>query len=142
MAGLAGMVVVNGAEHLLAQNFSPGYGYQGIAVAALGAFHPLGALIASIFYSALSIGGESLQRSAAAIPIELIYALQAIIVLSVLIVQRWIGDGTKEEMNEMVVFGDLIVYQFLASSLTLTMPILFASTGEVYAESQACSTWA
>lgn len=95
MAGLAGMVVVNGAEHLLAQNFSPGYGYQGIAVAALGAFHPLGALIASIFYSALSIGGESLQSSAAAIPIQLIYILQAIIVLSVLIVQRWLGDRTN-----------------------------------------------
>jgi simple sugar transport system permease protein len=95
IAGLAGMVVVNGAEHLLAQNFSPGYGYQGIAVAALGAFHPLGALIASIFYSALSIGGESLQSSAAAIPIELIYALQAIIVLSVLIVQKWLGNRTN-----------------------------------------------
>jgi simple sugar transport system permease protein len=92
LAGWAGMVVVTGAEHLLAQNFSPGYGYQGIAVAALGAFHPLGTLIASVLYSALSIGGESLQSSAAAIPIELIYVLQAIIVLSVLIVQKLLGD--------------------------------------------------
>jgi ABC-type uncharacterized transport system permease subunit len=91
LAGLAGMVVVTGAEHLLAQNFSPGYGYQGIGVAALGAFHPLGSLIASVFYSALSIGGESLQRSAAAIPIELIYVLQATVVLSVLVVQKWLG---------------------------------------------------
>jgi len=95
LAGLAGMVVVTGAEHLLAQNFSPGYGYQGIAVAALGAFHPLGSFIASVLYSALSIGGESLQRSAAAVPIELIYALQAIIVLSVLVVQKWLGDRTS-----------------------------------------------
>jgi ABC-type uncharacterized transport system permease subunit len=95
LAGLAGMVVVTGAEHLLAQNFSPGYGYQGIAVAALGAFHPLGSFIASVLYSALSIGGESLQRSAAAVPIELIYALQAIIVLSVLVVQKWLGGRTS-----------------------------------------------
>jgi simple sugar transport system permease protein len=95
LAGLAGMVVVTGAEHLLAQNFSPGYGYQGIAVAALGTFHPLGTLITSVLYSALSIGGESLQRSAAAIPIELIYVLQATIVLSVLVVQKWLGDRTS-----------------------------------------------
>jgi ABC-type uncharacterized transport system permease subunit len=95
LAGLAGMVVVNGAQHLLAQNFSPGYGYQGIAVAAVGAFHPLGALIASVLYSALSIGGESLQRTTSAIPIELIYVLQATIVLSVLIVQKWLGDRTN-----------------------------------------------
>jgi len=94
LAGLAGMVVVTGAEHLLAQNFSPGYGYQGIAVAAVGAFHPLGALVAAVLYSALSIGGESLQASAG-IPIELIYALQAIVVLSVLIVQRWLTSRPR-----------------------------------------------
>ncbi len=94
LAGLAGMVVVSGAEHLLAQNFSPGYGYQGIGVAALGAFHPVGSLLSSVLYSALSIGGESLQRSAQSIPIELIYVLQAIIVLSVLIVQRLL-EGRK-----------------------------------------------
>jgi len=95
LAGLAGIVVVAGVDHVLAQNFSPGYGYQGIAVAALGSFQPFGTVIASILYSALSIGGESLQRSAAAVPIELVYALQAIIVLSVLIVQRWIGERTS-----------------------------------------------
>jgi simple sugar transport system permease protein len=94
LAGLAGIVVVAGVDHVLAQNFSPGYGYQGIAVAALGSFHPLGIVIASVLYAALTIGGESLQRSAAAIPIELIYALQAITVLSVLIVQKWISDRT------------------------------------------------
>jgi len=95
LAGLAGTVVVTGAEHLLAQNFSPGYGYQGIAVAALGSFHPLGVFIASVLYSALTTGGESLQRSAAAIPIELIYILQVIIVLSVLIVQKLLENRTS-----------------------------------------------
>ena len=95
LAGLAGIVVVAGVDHVLAQNFSPGYGYQGIAVAALGSFHPLGIVISSVLYAALTIGGESLQRSAAAIPIDLIYALQAIIVLSVLVVQKWIGDRTS-----------------------------------------------
>ena len=92
LAGLAGIVVVAGIDHVLAQNFSPGYGYQGIAVAALGSFHPFGIVIASVLYAALSIGGESLQQSAAAIPVELIYVLQATIVLVVLVVQKWVGD--------------------------------------------------
>jgi general nucleoside transport system permease protein len=95
LAGLAGMVVVSGAEHLLAQNFSPGYGYMGISVGALGAFHPIGSIISSILYAALSIGGESLQSSAAAIPIELTYVLQATIVLSVLIVQKLLSDRAR-----------------------------------------------
>jgi general nucleoside transport system permease protein len=88
LAGLAGMVVVAGQEHLLAQNFSPGYGYNGISVSALGAFHPIGSTIAAVLYSALWIGGEGLQRSYEAVPIQLVFALQAIIVLSVLVVQR------------------------------------------------------
>jgi len=92
LAGLAGMIVVTGLNHVLAQNFSPGYGYQGIAVAALGTFNPLGSVVASTLYAALSVGGDSLQRSAAAVPIQLTYALQALIVLSVLIVQKWLKD--------------------------------------------------
>jgi len=92
LAGLAGIVVVAGVDHVLAQNFSPGYGYQGISVAALGAFHPIGIIVASLLYAALTVGGESLQRSAAAIPIDLIYVLQAIMVLSVLVIQKWVGD--------------------------------------------------
>jgi simple sugar transport system permease protein len=94
LAGLAGIVVVAGVDHVLAQNFSPGYGYQGISVAALGSFHPLGIAVAALLYAALSVGGGSLQQSAAAIPIDLVYVLQAVIVLSVLIVKQWIGDRT------------------------------------------------
>jgi general nucleoside transport system permease protein len=88
LAGLAGMVVVAGQQHLLAQNFSPGYGYNGISVAALGAFHPVGSAVAAVLYSALWVGGQSLQRSYAAVPIQLVFAMQATIVLSVLVVQR------------------------------------------------------
>jgi len=95
LAGLAGMVVINGANHLLAQNFSPGYGYQGIAVAALGDFHPVGALFASILYSALAVGGESMQRLPNGIPIELTYVLQVTIVLAVLLVQKWLSDRRR-----------------------------------------------
>jgi general nucleoside transport system permease protein len=94
LAGLAGIVVVAGVDHVLAQNFSPGYGYQGISVAALGSFHPIGIAVAAVLYAALSVGGGSLQQSAAAIPIDLIYVLQAVIVLSVLMVEKWIADRT------------------------------------------------
>jgi len=90
LAGLAGMFEVAGASHLLAQGFSPGFGYQGIGIAALGSFHPIGALFASFLYSILQIGGETMQRGAG-VPIEMIFILQATIVLSVLVVQRLVS---------------------------------------------------
>jgi len=89
LAGLAGMVEVIGAHHLLIEGFSPGFGYQGIGIAALGGFHPLGVILASMLFSILQIGGETMQRGAG-VPIDLVYVLQAILVLSVLIVERWI----------------------------------------------------
>jgi simple sugar transport system permease protein len=90
LAGLAGMVEVVGANHLLISGFSPGFGYQGIAIAALGTFHPIGVLFASIFYSILLTGGESMQRAINPVPIHMIYILQAVLVLSVLIVQEFL----------------------------------------------------
>ena len=89
LAGLAGMVEVVGAHHYLIAGFSPGFGYIGIAIAALGGFHPIGVVFASIFFSVLLIGGETMQRGVG-VPIEMVYILQAVLVLSVLIVRRWI----------------------------------------------------
>jgi len=91
LAGLAGMVEVLGANHLLIMGFSPGFGYQGIAIAALGRFDPIGVLLASIFWSILLVGGESMQRGTVApVPIHMIHILQAVLVLSVLIVQEFL----------------------------------------------------
>jgi len=90
LAGLAGGIELLGANHMLISGFSPGFGYQGIAIAALGKFDPIGALLASIFYSILLVGGESMQRAPHPVPVHLIYILQAVLVLSVLIVQEFI----------------------------------------------------
>jgi len=88
-AGLAGMIVVTTGSHILTQNFSPGYGYLGIAIAALSNFNPLGAMIASFFYAALWVGGMHLQflPGKAAIPVQLIYVFENLIVIIVLVVK-------------------------------------------------------
>lgn len=90
LAGLAGMMEIIGTHHFLLAGFSPGFGYQGIAVAALGNFHPLGVLIAAFFFAVLQIGGESMQR-VARVPVDMILILQGVLVLSVLVVQKWIS---------------------------------------------------
>ncbi|KKL12857.1 hypothetical protein LCGC14_2531580, partial [marine sediment metagenome] len=88
IAGLAGFMEVFGVHHYLSGGFSPGFGYIGIAVAALGMFHPIGVIFAAFFFAVLQIGGESMQRSAG-IPIHIIFIMQAVLVLTVLIVQKW-----------------------------------------------------
>lgn len=94
LAGLGGMIIVTTGNHYIVQNFSPGYGYQGIGVATLAAFNPLGAVLSAFVYAVLWVGGETLQRlpGAQSVPIELIYVLQATIVLTVLLVQRFVSE--------------------------------------------------
>lgn len=97
LAGLAGIIIVTTGNHYLVQNFSPGYGYQGIGVAALADFSPPGSVLAAIFYAALWKGGQALQLlpGSTSVPIQLIYVLQATIVLTVLLVQRLVSGRRR-----------------------------------------------
>jgi len=89
IAGLTGVMEVFGVHHFLINGFSPGFGFLGIAVAALGNFHPIGVIFAAFFFAFLQIGGESMQRDPG-IPIYIIFIMQAVLVLTILIVQKWI----------------------------------------------------
>jgi simple sugar transport system permease protein len=89
IAGLTGMMEIFGTHHFLINGFSPGFGFTGIGVAALGNFHPIGVIFASFFFSVLQIGGESMQRGAG-IPVDIIFIMQAVLVLTILIVRKWI----------------------------------------------------
>ena len=90
IAGLAGFMEVFGVHHYLSGGFSPGFGYIGIAVAALGMFHPIGVIFTAFFFAVLQIGGTYMQQSAG-ISIDIIFIMQAVLVLTVLIVQKWMN---------------------------------------------------
>lgn len=60
-AGLAGVSEVAGPIGLLSPAISPGYGFAAIIVAFVGRLHPLGVVLASLFMSALYLGGEAAQ---------------------------------------------------------------------------------
>ncbi len=94
IAGLAGVMEVFGAHHFLIKNFSPGFGFQGIGVAALGNFHPLGSVISALFFALLQVGGESMQRSAG-IPVDIITIMQAVLVLTILMIRSVIDSRRK-----------------------------------------------
>lgn len=63
LAGMAGLMEVLGVQHRLSDFFSPGYGYDAIAVALLANSHPVGVVIASIFFGALRAGSNVMQRT-------------------------------------------------------------------------------
>ncbi len=82
LAAMAGSGEVMGVNHNIAQGFSPGYGYDSIALALLGGGQPLGIVFSAIMFGALRNGATKMQ-SLAGIPIDIISIVQAFVLMFV-----------------------------------------------------------
>lgn len=82
MAGLAGAFEIAGVTHRLYQNISPGYGFEGIAVALLANNNPIGAIFSGGLFAVLRSGSELMQITAQ-VPQVLVSIIQGMVILSV-----------------------------------------------------------
>ncbi|MDQ2067893.1 ABC transporter permease [Xinfangfangia sp. CPCC 101601] len=82
MAGLAGAFEIAGVTHRLYQNISPGYGFEGIAVALLAGNNPMYAIFSGGLFAVLRSGSELMQISSQ-VPQVLVSIIQGIVILSV-----------------------------------------------------------
>ena len=80
IGGLAGAEQVLGVYGAYYDNFSPGYGFDGIAVAMLANSDPIGVILSSLLFGALNSGGSVLQMELG-ISKYLVQVLQFIVVL-------------------------------------------------------------
>ncbi len=78
LAGMAGANELLGVNHNLSQTFSPGYGFDSIALALLGRSHPVGVVLSALLFGTLRSGATKMQ-AAAGIPIDIISVVQALI---------------------------------------------------------------
>jgi len=99
-AGLAGSTMVLGVLHRFITNFSPGYGFVGIAVAVLGRNRPYGVLLSALLFGALEAGGISMQLFAK-IPMDLMTIVQGLVILFVAapsLIHIFIGPRKKRQI--------------------------------------------
>ena len=82
IAGLAGGIEVLGMAWKLYPGLSPGYGYNGIAVALLGRLHPVGIIFSALLFGMLNTGSGQMARSVG-IPSTLASILQALVLIFV-----------------------------------------------------------
>ena len=94
---LAGMVAIGevmGDRYRYYDGFSDGWGYLGIAVALLGRNHPLGIIIAAIFFAVLKRGGIFVDLETRYVSKDLVEVLQALVILFVAssgVLRKWFG---------------------------------------------------
>jgi simple sugar transport system permease protein len=82
LAGLAGAVQVLGLSYRFSSTFSPGYGFDAIAIALLGSLHPFGIVLASLLFGILHAGSVKMQQTAG-VSNDIIYAISGIIIFFV-----------------------------------------------------------
>ncbi|NNF26881.1 MAG: ABC transporter permease [Gemmatimonadetes bacterium] len=92
LAGLAGWVQVSGVTYRMYEDLSPGWGYTAIAVALLARLHPVAVVFTAVLFGALEVGGGAMQREAA-VPEVWVRGMEALVILSVLAVDRAVRSG-------------------------------------------------
>jgi len=79
LAGLGGAVQVSALTHRLYESFSPGWGFEAIAVALLARLNPLGVVPCAILFGALDNGSQAMQR-AAGVSLVLVQVIEALVI--------------------------------------------------------------
>ena len=80
LAGLGGVNFVLGYKGYYEDGFAGGAGFLGIAVALVGRNHPVGVVLAALFFATLSQGGLAIN---ALVPKQMVEVLQGIVILAV-----------------------------------------------------------
>lgn len=101
IAGIGGFVEIAGVQNRLFQNFSPGYGYDGIAVALVGGAHPLGNIGSAILFGGLRSGANAMQRMTGT-STSLVYVIQATIIVLVVCNRYWFGGWKRQLIASLV----------------------------------------
>lgn len=79
LAGIGGAVEIVGVHGRFYANFSPGYGFEGVAVSMLGGNHPFGIILSAVLFGALKTGAMAMQIQAGT-NAELVKILQALVI--------------------------------------------------------------
>ncbi|MBT3321022.1 MAG: ABC transporter permease [Anaerolineae bacterium] len=103
LAGIAGAIQVYGVNYRMitdgsSTGFTGGAGFNGIVAALFGQLHPIGTIPASIFFGALLVGANKMQR-AVQIPSALIGALNGLVVIFVVSSEMWRNKRQKDRLS-------------------------------------------
>ncbi len=103
-AGLAGAIQVYGVNYRMitdgsASGFTGAAGFNGIVAALFGQLHPIGTIPASIFFGALLVGANKMQR-VVQIPSALITALNGLVVVFVVSSEIWRKRRQRQRLAE------------------------------------------
>lgn len=104
LAGLAGANEIIGVQIRMIPSISPGYGFDGIAVALIGNNTPIGIIVGALLFGAFRAGGNRMQIKAK-VPNSIVAVIQALVIISVvasqLLLEKWNEKRLKNQKQEL-----------------------------------------
>jgi simple sugar transport system permease protein len=83
LAGMGGAMELMGTQFKIVNGFSAGYGFDGIGVAVMGRYNPIGILLAALLFAVIRVGMGAMQRGAG-VPFPLLNVIQGLIIIFVI----------------------------------------------------------
>lgn len=83
LAGIAGWTEVYGVQYRLLEGITSGYGSIAVVIALMGGLSPIGILVSGFFFSALMVGGSTMQRMTE-IPYSIVDIVQGLIIIFII----------------------------------------------------------
>ena len=83
LAGMGGAMELLGTQYKIIPGFSAGYGYDGIGVAVMGRYNPVGIVLATLLFAVIRVGMGAMQRGAG-VPFPLLNVIQGLIIIFVI----------------------------------------------------------
>lgn len=99
LAGLVGVGEILGRSECFKLDFSPGYGFTGIAVAFLAKGNPIAIIFSGLLFGALQKGASDLEIYTHNVTSDLALVLQALIILAVSADGLWEKVLTRKKVN-------------------------------------------
>ena len=103
LAGLAGANEILGVQIRMIPTISPGYGFDGIAVALIGNNSPIGIIIGALLFGAFRAGGNRMQIKAK-VPNAIVSVIQALVIIAVvasqMLLEKWNEKQLKNKKQE------------------------------------------
>ncbi len=103
LAGLAGANEILGVQIRMIPTISPGYGFDGIAVALIGNSSPIGIIIGALLFGAFRAGGNRMQIRAK-VPNSIVAVIQALVIIAVIasqmLLEKWNEKQLKNQKQE------------------------------------------
>lgn len=100
IASLAGITAILGIHHRYIENFSPSYGFTGIAVAVLAKNHPVGVIFTALLFGVLEAGALRMNR-VTSVSSELVVAIEGLIIFFIAMpeIVKFFSLNRKEKSN-------------------------------------------